>query len=98
MKIQLNENYRIVTDKLNYTLFKKATNPKVSKYKLSKKNINPGYDIIGYYSELKHLANDLVENNILTSEAKSFKEVLILLKKVKESITLQCEKVVGLKL
>jgi hypothetical protein len=62
MNIQISENYRIVTDKLNYILQeRKVTDPN---HKWSNGESKEKWLDVGYFSQLRYLADYLVDLEI----------------------------------
>ena len=86
MEIKLNKNYKVETiDELNYILYRKAEK-KAHGFQLKDKDAEPGWKIIGYYSSLEILYEDLVDMDIKFSEAKTFKQLLEEVKLLKEGL------------
>ena len=78
--IRLGENHRITSDSMNYILQER-------KEVLEGKTRGEEYFInLGYYSTISSLLESYMELCIRNSEAKSMKEILDLVKKIREEI------------
>ena len=87
MEIQLNDNYRITSDKLNYIL-QKLIHPDPTHHKT--KDISPRWVDVGYYGNLSHLINSLIELEIKESEVNNLidlnNKIQKFLREIKQSL------------
>ena len=87
MNIKLNNEYKIVSeDELNITLYRKTDKSKAPKHiKIVDKN-KDNWKVIGHFINMEHLADEIVEREIKLLEAKSFKELLVTVKDLKNAL------------
>lgn len=80
MKIQLDENYRITTDPLNFILEEK---------RIAQSGKNKGNEIwvnIGYFGTLRPLLKDYIKTNIKNSNIDTIEGVLARMDELEENI------------
>lgn len=77
MEINLNDKYVITSDAYCYVLNKKMVNKKTNEEYLS---------AVGYYGDLKHLVDSLINREVRESEATSIQGVLEVIENAKNDI------------
>jgi hypothetical protein len=89
MKIKLNDKYRVTSDKYNYILQEKKL-PDPNHHFTIKSNEIRWVDV-GYYGNIRHLINALLENEIKQSDVTKLEDIILLLRDVRESIVNKIE-------
>ena len=84
LEIKLNKDYKIITDDLNYTLYKKKDKNKRPKF--IDEDAQVGWKVVGYYTDLDYLFSELIELEIKTSDVTQFQEIINLIKDLKLSL------------
>lgn len=79
MEINLNDKYVITSDTYCYVLNKKMVNKKTKEEYLS---------AVGYYGDLEHLVDSLINKEIRESEVNSIQGILKVIEKAKNDIVL----------
>ena len=87
LEIKLNKDYKIITDDLNYTLYKKKDKNKRPKF--IDEDAQVGWKVVGYYTDLDYLFSELIELEIKTSDAQTWQEVILVVKDAKDAILRQ---------
>ena len=81
MRIQINKNYILTSDRNNFILEKKQEK------KESNQSQEDSYKQIGFYSTLEHVFQDLFSITVRKSTATTFKELTNDIQKAKEEIS-----------
>ena len=88
LEIKLNSDYKITAeDELNFALYRKTDKNKLPV--CAKKSNKINWKFIGYYISMEHLADDLTEREIRLSDAKTFQELLSIIKELKSVLRQQ---------
>ena len=87
LEINLNKDYKIITDERNYALYRKADKNKTPKHKLN--DGEAGWVVVGYYQDLDYLFSELIEREILNSDAETWQEVILVVKDLKHALIKQ---------
>jgi len=82
MEIRLTNDYKLVTDSLNYILQKRN----VVKNKDSENYGNETWSSIGWYGKLEHLVNKLIELEIKQSDVDQLHELITVVLDVEKRI------------
>lgn len=92
INIQLNKDYKIKSDAHNFILYRrqdKFKRPKHLQDKMENDGDNEkeaGYLIIGYYPDMDWLYHELVDLEIKLSDAKTFTELINMIKELNSSL------------
>lgn len=85
MNIQLTEDYRITSDKLNIIL-EERYEKRLGKGKNAPLSGEYDYDKIAYFRDLRHLANYLVKRSVINADVDSLYKISGEIVKLKEEI------------